>query len=426
MYTEHGFAKPTMQDAGSPVHYRDVATDLWERLAKWNSGRPGNRKAGAIARWPSSVKTAEQRDVWCELLRALPLVDELPFWNGDVAYPTPTMGYFHDKPIRHVTRGPYLWAQATSGPKPLVSALLPGPKARASGRRNSLLPEAAVPRVCVTVTQTRQERFDQALLQAAQGAARCRTIACQGMQEQRREPLTEDSLVAAYTLGRHFANSMRVPMQDCNELLLRCSPFSPEVPDSHPGRLHAAVRVMDNAWSDDRGLEMLQVLVEEMEAAGVQPAYTQRLSPEGHPRGDPSDSTSFAVAQGVGAAVLMEEMEAAGVQRPYTQQLSLEGHPRGDPSPRSTSFAVAQEVGAAVLMARDPPGDESVSPTSSSLAQGRGPPAGAHRVDSPGEVFSPPAPPQVVRPTPRHVLDVEHQTPGPRSAPPMSHLPLHP
>ena len=137
---------------------------------------------------------------------------------------------------------------------------------------------------------------------------------------------------------------------------------------------------------------MLQVLVEEIEAAGVQPAYTQRLSQEGHPRGDPGDSTSFAVAHGVGAAVLMEEMEAAGVQRPYTQRLSPEGHPRGDPSD-STSSAIAQEVGAAVLMARDPSGDESVTPTSSSLAQGRGPPAGAHRVDSPGGVFSPPAPP---------------------------------
>ena len=197
--------------------------------------------------------------------------------------------------------------------------------------------------------------------------------------------------MAAYTLGRHFANSMRVPMQDCNELLLRCSPFSPEVPDSHPGRLHAAVRVMDNAWRDDAGLEMLQVLVEEMEAAGVQPAYTQRLSPGGHPRGDPSDSTSSAVAQGVGAAVRMEEMEAAGVQRPCTQPLSQEGHPRGDPSD-STSSAVAQEGGAAVRMARDPSGDESVTPTSSSLAQGRGPPAGAPRVET-GEVLSPPAPP---------------------------------
>ena len=137
------------------------------------------------------------------------------------------------------------------------------------------------------------------------GAARCLTIACQGLPEQRKEPLTEDSSVAAYTLGRHFANSMRVPMQDCSELLMRCSPFSLEVPHSHPGRLHEAVRVVDNAWRDDGGLGMLQQLVEEMEAAGVRPAYTQRLSPEGRPRGDPNDSTSSAVAQGVGAAVLM-------------------------------------------------------------------------------------------------------------------------
>ena len=151
--------------------------------------------------------------------------------------------------------------------------------------------------------------------------------------------------MAAYTLGCHFANSMRVPMQDCSKLLMRCSPFSPEVPDSHPGRLHAAVRVVDNAWRDDGGLEMLQQLVEEMEEAGVRPAYTQRLSQEGHPRGDPNDTTSSAVAQGVGAAV---------------------------------------------LMARDPSGDESVTPTSSSLAQGRGPPAG---VDSRGEVSNPLDPP---------------------------------
>ena len=40
--------------------------------------------------------------------------------------------------------------------------------------------------------------------------------------------------MAAYTLGLYFANSMRVPMQDCSELLMRCSHFNPEVPDSHP------------------------------------------------------------------------------------------------------------------------------------------------------------------------------------------------
>ena len=88
-------------------------------------------------------------------------------------------------------------------------------------------------------------------MQAANGVARCLTIACQGLQEQRNEPLSEDSLVAAYTLGRHFANNMRVPMQDSSELLMRCSPFSLKVPDNHPRGLHAVVRVVDNAWRDD-------------------------------------------------------------------------------------------------------------------------------------------------------------------------------
>ena len=110
-------------------------------------------------------------------------------------------------------RGPYLWPQATSGPNPLVSELLPGPRAPAACRCNSLLPQAAAPRACVTVSQTSQGRFDQALMQAPHGVARCLTIACQGLQEQLKEPLSEDSLVGAYTLGRHFANSMRVPMK---------------------------------------------------------------------------------------------------------------------------------------------------------------------------------------------------------------------
>ena len=191
-------------------------------------------------------------------------------------------------------------------------------------------------------------------MQAARGVARCVTIACQRLQEQRNKPLSEDSLVAAYTLGRHFANSMRVPMQDSSELWMRCRPFSPEVPDSHPGRLHAAVRVVDIAWRDDGGLEMLQQLVEELEEAGVRPAYTQRLSPEGNPPGDPNDSASSAIAQGHGAAVL------------------IAGHPRSN---------------------------EYVNPTSTSLAQGHGPLAGAHSVDSHGAldhggVLSPPAPPK--------------------------------
>ena len=79
MYTEHGFAMPTMHDEGSHVHFRQVAKDLWERLAKRHTGRPGRRQAGAISGRPATVKAKEQRAIWCELVRALPLVDEWPF-----------------------------------------------------------------------------------------------------------------------------------------------------------------------------------------------------------------------------------------------------------------------------------------------------------------------------------------------------------
>ena len=103
------------------------------------------------------------------------------------------------------------------------------------------------------------------------------------------EPLSEDNLVAPYTLGRYFANNMRVPMQYCNDMLMCCTPFIPEVPDNHSGRLHAAVPVADNAWRDDGGLAMLNELVALMEEAGVAPAYTQHLSPQGHAGGDPND-----------------------------------------------------------------------------------------------------------------------------------------
>ena len=61
------------------------------------------------------------------------------------------------------------------------------------------------------VALTRQQRFDQALMQAAHGVACRLIIAFQGRQEQHNEPLSEDSLVAVYTLGHHFANSLRYP-----------------------------------------------------------------------------------------------------------------------------------------------------------------------------------------------------------------------
>ena len=153
------------------------------------------------------------------------------------------MGQFYELLVRkhgHLV-GPFVWPQATGGSKPLVSDMLPGPTMRVQSgsrapRRNTLLLEDATPRARVCVTLTRQQRFDQALMQAAHGVARCLTIACQGLQEQRNELLSDDSLVAVYTytLGRHFANNMWVPMQGCRKLLMLCSPFSPEVPNNHP------------------------------------------------------------------------------------------------------------------------------------------------------------------------------------------------
>ena len=56
MYSEHGFAVPTMHDGGSNVHYREVATELLDRLAKRHTGRPYGRQAGAISGWPTTVK----------------------------------------------------------------------------------------------------------------------------------------------------------------------------------------------------------------------------------------------------------------------------------------------------------------------------------------------------------------------------------
>ena len=258
MYTKYGFTIPTLHDGGSNVHYREVATALWERLGQRQTGRFGGR-SGAPGGLPTTVKPAEQKTVWCSLVRALFLVDEWPFWTGGDAYPTPLLGHFYEGMVRRLGQplGPFVWLEATGGPRPLVSDLLPRPtmaveSSSSALRRNSLLTKAAaslahvqlVPQVHVTLT--RQQRLDQALMQAAHGVARCVTIACQGLQDQRNEPFSEDSLVAAYMLGHHFANIMCVPMQGCSDLLMRCTPFSPEVPDNHLGRVHAAVQVVDS------------------------------------------------------------------------------------------------------------------------------------------------------------------------------------
>ena len=123
----------------------------------------------------------------------------------------------------------------------------------------------------MTVRLTRQQQFDQALMTTCHGIARCVRIAMQGLGEQRREPDSEESLVAAYTVGRHFAESMRIPMQESSDVILRCTPFNPEVPRNLLGYLHAGVRVVNNAWTDDAGEEATELLFEAMAAAGVHP-----------------------------------------------------------------------------------------------------------------------------------------------------------
>ena len=172
------------------------------------------------------------------------------------------------------------WSLPTGGTGPTGH----GSPGSGGSRRSSLLPErssstcsprpqpSAPPKSPpVTVRLTTQQHFDQALMQTCHGIARCVRAAMQRLGEQRREPPPEDSLVAAYTVGRRFAGSMRIPMQESSDVILRCTPFSPEVPRNHLGYLHGGVRVVNNAWTDDAGEEAMELLVEAMAEDGVQP-----------------------------------------------------------------------------------------------------------------------------------------------------------
>ena len=105
-------------------------------------------------------------------------------------------------------------------------------------------------------------------MQTCHGIARCVRIAMQGLGEQRREPLSEDSPVAAYTVGRHFAESMRMPVQETSDVILRCTPFRPEIPRNHLRYLHVGVRVVNNALTDDAREEAMELLLEAMAEAG--------------------------------------------------------------------------------------------------------------------------------------------------------------
>ena len=80
-------------------------------------------------------------------VRALPLVEEWPIWTGRDPYPTPSMAHFYEQLVCRpgVQPGPFVWPQATSGPKPLFSDLLPSTKVLGQSRsgarqRSSLLP----------------------------------------------------------------------------------------------------------------------------------------------------------------------------------------------------------------------------------------------------------------------------------------------
>ena len=238
--------------------------------------------------WPMSVKPSNRRQSgahWC--------VHYLWCVNGRLGAgdpcPTPLLGHLYERQVRRLgyDLGPFVWPQATGGPRPLVSDLLPCPMmpVESSSRApqlHSLLPYSVAPPAPVQpvpqvhFTLTRQKRFDQAPMHATHRVARCLTVACQGLREQRNEPLSGDSLVAANTLGHHFASNMRVPVQDCSDLLMRWTPFSPQVTDNHRGHVYAAVRVIDNTWRDDGGPAMLNELVALMEEAGVRPAYIQQ------------------------------------------------------------------------------------------------------------------------------------------------------
>ena len=227
-----------------------------------------------------------------------------------------------------------------------------------------------VPHVHVSLTQ--QQRFDQAPMQTAHGVAHCLTNACQRLQEQRNEPLVDDSLVVVCTLRRHFANNMRVPLKDCSDLLMQCTPFSPHVPYNHLGRLHEAVRVVDNAWEDDGGRAMPNESVALMEEADVTPGYTRHLSLQGHARGDPNDSTSSAVPQGHGAPVLSAHNHPSAECNDPTSSASKQGHVSPARAQSMGSYAMLTPAG--VLSPQGPPRGALTDSTAVATAQGHGEP----------------------------------------------------
>ena len=232
------------------------------------------------------------------------------------------------------------------------------------GRRNYLLADRAsnwplganvveqgtrpCPPAPASVWLSQQQQFDQALMQTSHGIARCVRSAMQGVGEQRRDPVSEESLVAAYTVARHFGESMRIPMQDSSDLLLRCTPPRPEVPRNHLGYLHAAVRVVDGAWTDDAGAEAMESLLEALGEAGVQPPNDCPSDPLDSPQPDFHGGVPSQLEVPAPAPRLRVQVPPDGVPcnggTAYAQGISQLDPPRGDPS-RSEVPATALRLG---------------------------------------------------------------------------------
>ena len=129
---------------------------------------------------------------------------------------------------------------------------------------------------------------------------------------------------------------------------------------------------LDNAWRDDGDMVMRKQLVALMDEAGVRPAYTQHLSPQGHPRGDPNDSTSSTVAQGHGTLVLSAHDHPRSHSNDPTLSSSTRGH---------VLLVGAQSMGSYAMLApgwvvspQGPPRGAPNDSTASATTQGHGAP----------------------------------------------------
>ena len=169
---------------------------------------------------------------------------------------------------------------------------------------------------------------------------------------------------------------MQVPIQGCNGGACVAPPVARR---SHTITLGASMQhcgLLRMHGGMMGGLAMLNDLVALMEEAAVAPTYTQHLSPQGHPRSDPNDSTASAIAQ-----------------EPRAPILSPHDNRRGE-SNDPTASAIAQEPGAPILSPHHSRRGESNDPTSSATAQGHAAPAcaqirGSSAMLTPWRVLSP-------------------------------------